>query len=731
MTRKTREPFPDLFRRISAQRRDIGRAASWLAMGIILLVLRPPAEPSDIPLFDSGQVADKTILAPFTFRVMKSDALLEEERAAAATREYPVFRPRDGVLASALEKVETLQASVTSWLSREDSLVQLEEMPTPGFTLSEATRSLLALPPDSSRLFEASKEALSSVLSRFVAASNRDIGDFQQFVLATSDSTERVLPADSLRFKEDALLSLGTSMLQKYPNEEPLARAVYELVAPLITPTVVFDAVETARRRSVAAAAVSPIKGTLLAGEIVVEAHYRVTDDDIDELRSLRAAYAERAKTDSQIEILLPVLGHILWVGLFLAILALFLRGLARPILAAPGDTALLMLIIAVFASVSYSARWGLGLPATAIPFAMVGMLATVFFNVQVGFGLSMLSLLLAASHFRFEIVGLVAPLAGALVAVFRLRKLRRRGDFFVVAVLIFGASSLAGVTTGLLASSSADTLLRVIGMSAANAAASGLIVMVAFPLLETLFDKTTDLRLLELSDMNHILLRQLALEAPGTYHHSIIVGNMAEAACEAIGANALLARVGSYFHDIGKLTKPHYFSENQTPGANPHDKLSPKMSALVIASHVKEGLKLAQQEKLPPAIVDFVAEHHGRTSISFFYKRMKEQNPDARVNPEDFAYPGPRPRSRETAVVMLADAAEGAVRALEEPTATRISQAVQKVMHERLTAGQLDESNLTFHDLGRIRESFVPILVGVHHHRVKYPEGKKEEQGE
>jgi membrane-associated HD superfamily phosphohydrolase len=139
----------------------------------------------------------------------------------------------------------------------------------------------------------------------------------------------------------------------------------------------------------------------------------------------------------------------------------------------------------------------------------------------------------------------------------------------------------------------------------------------------------------------------------------------------------------------------------------------------------------LAQQEKLPPAIVDFVAEHHGRTSISFFYKKMKDQNPDARVNPEDFAYPGPRPRSRETAVVMLADAAEGAVRALEEPTATRISQAVQKVIHERLMAGQLDESDLTFRDLERIRESFVPILVGVHHHRVKYPESKKETQSE
>jgi hypothetical protein len=261
------------------------------------------------------------------------------------------------------------------------------------------------------------------------------------------------------------------------------------------------------------------------------------------------------------------------------------------------------------------------------------------------------------------------------------------------------------------------------VGLSGANAVASLFIVIAAFPVLETLFHRTTDLRLLELLDMNHILLRQLALEAPGTYHHSIIVGNLAEAACDAIGANGLLARVGSYYHDIGKLTKPQYFAENQTVGDNPHDRLSPKMSALVLASHVKEGTRLAAREGLPPAIGSFIAEHHGTGQISFFYRKMKEQNPEARIDPEDFSYAGPKPRSRETAIVMLADAAESAARALEEPTSARIRQVVQRVINERHTAGQLDESNLTFRDLERIREAFVPILMGVHHHRVRYPD--------
>jgi len=418
-------------------------------------------------------------------------------------------------------------------------------------------------------------------------------------------------------------------------------------------------------------------------------------------------------------------------VILFLVLLAAALSSLAPKILTHTSDTALMALIVALCAASSYAVRWPLELPATAVPLAAGAMLATAFFGADIGFILPLMILLLVASHFRFEVSGLIAPLAGALVAVFRFRHLRRRGDFFFAALWIFVASSIAGVTLAMLTASSGSTLVRIIGYSAANAAACSLIVMVAFPLLETLFHRTTDLRLLELSDMNHILLRQLALDAPGTYHHSIIVGNMAEAACEAIGANALLARVGSYYHDIGKLTKSHYFTENQAGGENPHDKLTPKMSALVIASHVKEGVKLARQEGLPPSIVDFIGQHHGSSSISFFYKKMLEQNPEARVNPEDFSYPGPKPSSRETAVVMLADASEGAVRALDDPNATRINQVVKKVIDGRLTGGQLDECNLTFRDLGRIRESFVPILVGVHHHRVKYPDGKKEEPTE
>lgn len=712
----------------SDRKRAASLSGTWLCFGILLLLLRPSAEMSDLPFYEPGQVADRTILAPFTFSISKAKGEIEREQDEAAARVPPVFRRVAENLQRAQMKLRILEDAVSSWRSLPDSSLEPEEMVTPGFTLSAATLALLAQDSTRIEIFQATEDLFPTLFSRHIATRLDMMGSAPHFIILEDDSVETSVAVESLSTGEHVRVDLSHMVRVRHPDHELLARAVYELSAPMVVPTLVLDQVETARRKEESAKAISPIKGKLLAGEIVVEAHTRVTEQDAEELRSLREAYAARAMAGHDVGSFLPVLGHLLWIVLFLGLVAGFLVAMAPTTLRSPSDTALMILVLAIGVAASYGIRWPLEGPAGLVPLAIVAMLATIFFDEGVGFGLTILAFLMAGSHFRFNVAGLVPPLVGAFAAVFRLRQLRKRRDFYLTALWIFAAASLACLPMGLLSSSDLRTLLRMIGYSAVNAAVSSIVVMVALPVLESLFHRATDLRLLELSDMNHVLLRQLALNAPGTYQHSMIVGNLAEAACETIHANALLARVGSYYHDVGKITKPEYFAENQSFNENPHDKLSPKMSALVIASHVKEGLKLAVQEGLPPVIVDFVAQHHGTTSISFFYKKMKEQNPDARIDLEDFSYPGPKPATRETAVVMLADACEGAVRSLQEPTATRIRQVVEKVIHERLIGGQLDQSNLTFRDLEKIRESFLPLLVSVHHHRVKYPEDKKEE---
>jgi putative nucleotidyltransferase with HDIG domain len=236
-------------------------------------------------------------------------------------------------------------------------------------------------------------------------------------------------------------------------------------------------------------------------------------------------------------------------------------------------------------------------------------------------------------------------------------------------------------------------------------------------------FDVTTDFALLELSNLNHPLLNRLSVEASGTYHHSILVGNLAEAAAQAVGANSLLARVGSYYHDVGKLDKAEYFVENQPKGQNPHKRLAPRMSALILASHVKRGVELAEEYRLPSTIHDIISQHHGRTLMSLFYQKALAKNGEEAVQEEDYRYPGPRPRTREAAIVMLADAVEAASRSLKMPNHSRLKGLIEHLVDERFKAGELDRAPVTLRDLESIKEHFLTILAGTFHTRLEYPE--------
>jgi putative nucleotidyltransferase with HDIG domain len=227
------------------------------------------------------------------------------------------------------------------------------------------------------------------------------------------------------------------------------------------------------------------------------------------------------------------------------------------------------------------------------------------------------------------------------------------------------------------------------------------------------------------LSDFNQPLLKELSSRLPGTFHHSVIIGSLAEAGAEAIGANSLLARVGAYYHDIGKILKPEYFIENQTSSKNKHDKLSPNMSTLIIISHVKEGVELAKKHKLPQNVIDFIQMHHGTTLVSYFYDKALRKRRAYRemVREIDFRYPGPKPSTKETGIVMLADSIEASIRAISEPTLSQIEGLIDSIVRNRLLEGELDECNLNMLEIASIKKSFLNIFVGVHHKRIKYPE--------
>jgi putative nucleotidyltransferase with HDIG domain len=258
-------------------------------------------------------------------------------------------------------------------------------------------------------------------------------------------------------------------------------------------------------------------------------------------------------------------------------------------------------------------------------------------------------------------------------------------------------------------------------GYGALNAVLSVLLALLILPMAEYFTGIETDLTLLEWSDLNRPLMQRLSLEAPGTYAHTIAIANLADAAARAIGANALLARVGAYYHDIGKIAKPQYFVENQPKGRNPHDKLKPGTSAQIIRNHVREGLELADEHKLPRALRAFITEHHGTGAISYFFEKAKERE-GAAPNPAEYSYPGPLPQSAETAVVMLADGVEAATRVLSEPTPDKIREVVDHIVRQRMEQGQLRDAPLTLKQLDIIKEEFSRVLIGMYHNRIDYP---------
>jgi len=262
------------------------------------------------------------------------------------------------------------------------------------------------------------------------------------------------------------------------------------------------------------------------------------------------------------------------------------------------------------------------------------------------------------------------------------------------------------------------------LSFGAAGGLVTPIIVSGIFPVFEYVFNISTDMKLLEIGNLNNPLLKELAIKTPGTYHHSIVVSSLAEAAASAIGANSLLAKVGSYYHDIGKIKKPIYFVENQADGINPHDKLKPSMSALIIMNHVKYGVEIAKKYKLSSSIIDIIQEHHGTTLIKYFYNKAKE----AGLNPkeEDFRYPGPKPQTKEAGIIMIADEVEAASKTLSNPTSKHLEEYVRKIVRDIFLDGQLDECELTLKDLNSITDSFINVLVGIFHHRIEYDQEVK-----
>ena len=401
-----------------------------------------------------------------------------------------------------------------------------------------------------------------------------------------------------------------------------------------------------------------------------------------------------------------------------------------------------LVVVTVVLCRAAAGDRWR----AEVIPMTLFGITVAIAYRRELALLLSAvvsLVVTLAIGHSLPEFVILVAAVSSSILLVGRIRSRTKLiyvglGTALVTAFSTLGVGTLVGQAYGwsgggpLDQLSGSDNGIFALWLTMGAlwfgfcALVAGVLMTGLLPFIEKMFDVQTDISLLELGDAAHPLLQELVRRAPGTYNHSINVASIAEAAAEAIGANGLLCRVGAYFHDIGKMLKPGYFVENQSGDGNRHESLMPAMSTLVIIAHVKDGADLARQHRLPRSIVDFIEQHHGTTLVEYFYRqaaKQSESDPDAgEVDETSFRYPGPKPQSKETGVMMLADATESACRTLTDPAPARIEHLVHEIAMKRLLDGQFDECHLTLRDLAIIEDSLVKSLTAVYHGRVKYP---------
>jgi putative nucleotidyltransferase with HDIG domain len=356
------------------------------------------------------------------------------------------------------------------------------------------------------------------------------------------------------------------------------------------------------------------------------------------------------------------------------------------------------------------------------IPVGAAAMLTALLFNIETAIlmtlTISLFSGLIAGQNYQYALYGLLT----GLFAVFSINNIRYRTDLVLAGAWVTLATTLLALVTTLISGASLFEVFKNLGWGLLGGISTAVLTIGALPFLEKVFGITTDIRLVELSYANQPLLRELMMKAPGTYNHSIMTGNLAESAAEEIGANQLLARVGAYYHDIGKIKRPLFFVENQIGGENPHDSTNPNLSCLIITSHVKEGVELAKKHRLPREIIDMISEHHGTSIVAYFYHKAKESIVKETINEENFRYSGQRPRSKEAALVMLADSVEAAARTIVKPSPRRIEQLIKRIVQSKLDDGQLNESNLTLNDIEKIIKSFAQVLTSLYHTRIEYP---------
>jgi len=708
-----------------------------LATVILIVFMFPEGESIEFEVSEGAIWLHDDLIADFSFPVKKSDEIYQAELAEAEKKVFPVF----------VNKSQMVKTSSDSLLSYGDYLIRILDKNINSDSVMPGNETFLS--DGSFSKFRSMRMQEKNLLSRrvpalkdlFAASANILKGIYKKGVLSieagaiTKDSIavrtgnyDRIEPINNFLYLNQAENDLSREIL-KLSYSEDIKRALAEYSSHFLFPNIVYSPDFTEEELAHSRNNVSRYTGIVNENERIIAKHDRITKEAKLKIESYKEAKGDLIGQEG---LFLQFIGKFIHIILILSLLTTYLFLFRKKIFFSNQKLILLSLVLMFVSFVTFLINQvEVQAPLQFLIFIpAASMLLTIMFDSRVGFySTVIISLVVGAlrgNDYTFMAMNLIA----GGISVYSVRDIKNRSQIFRSFLFILIGYLFSILAFGFERFASWPTMVIESAFAASNALISPVLTYGLLIFFERMFKITTDLTLLELSNFDRPLLKELSRKAPGTYNHSMTMGTMAEAAAENIGANPLLARVGAYYHDVGKTIMPQNFVENQLNNQNIHENLTPEESVNLISQHVTEGISLAKEYGLPQEVIDFIPMHHGTMTMSFFYERAKKIYGEEKVNINKFRYPGPKPNTKETAIVMLADGCESAVRSIEDPDITKVENLVANIFKSRIADGQLDDAPITLNDIAKMKEEFLSILVGQHHKRIKYPKQEEAEKG-
>lgn len=703
---------------------------------ILIVIMFPKGESIEFEVSEGAIWLYDDLIAPFSFPIKKSDEVYSKEVNAAKRSVYPVFLDES---TNKQKSIETLKNYNAYLIKAIDESIETKStvvtnptfLSTPSFLILQnlriKERNLIRSGNQLKNFFNAAVDALSSIYVTGVLSIDTGT-QLRDSIALRKGNFDTIEPINEYLFLDQVKKEIA-ERVERTEFTEEIKTALLEYTTHFLLPTIVFSSELTDEETTQAQNNVSRYSGIVNENERIIAKHDRITKDIKLKIESYKEAKGDLIGQGASI---LQSVGKFFHIGLILSLLVTYLY-LFRKKIFYDNQKLLMFVIIILFVSfvtflinqvkVQAPLQYMIFIPAAS-------MLLTIMFDSRIGFYSTVIMTLITGALRGNDYTFMTMNLIAGGIAVYSVRDIKNRSQIFRSFLFILLGYILSIFAFGFERFATVDNMLIESAFAATNALISPVLTYGLLIFFERFFKITTDLTLLELSNFDRPLLKELARKAPGTFNHSMTMGTLAEAAAEKIGANPLLARIGAYYHDVGKTISPQNFVENQLNNQNVHENLTPEESVSMIVQHVNEGIELAKENKLPKEIIDFIPMHHGRMVMSYFYERAKKIYGEEKVKVDDFRYPGPKPNTKETAIVMLADGCESAVRSIEIPDPTKVENVIDSIFKSRIDDRQLEDSPVNFRDIKIMKEEFLNILLGQHHRRIKYPKQEEAEKG-